>query len=82
MGFFDAIKKLNIFTTYTKLTEDFYDELEERLILADMGVESSVKAVQRLRERCEEEKIGDTERGQERSCGRFWPICPTWATSG
>ena len=28
MGFFDAIKKLNIFTTYTKLTEDFYDELE------------------------------------------------------
>ena len=65
MGFFDAIKKLNIFTTYTKLTEDFYDELEERLILADMGVESSVKAVQRLRERCEEEKIGDTERARE-----------------
>ena len=65
MGFFDAIKKLNIFNTYTKLTDDFYDELEERLILADMGAASSAKAVQRLRERCEEEKIGDTEHARE-----------------
>ncbi len=59
MGFFDAIKKLNIFTTYTKLTEDFYDELEERLILADMGVESSVKAVQRLAREVMREILAD-----------------------
>ena len=65
MGFFDKLKKINIFNTYTKLTDDFYDELEESLILADMGVDTSLKAVSRLRERCESEKIGDTEKAKQ-----------------
>ena len=65
MGFFDKLKKINIFNTYTKLTDDFYDELEESLILADMGVDTSLKAVSCLRERCESEKIGDTEKAKQ-----------------
>ncbi|MGM9537965.1 MAG: signal recognition particle-docking protein FtsY [Candidatus Onthomonas sp.] len=65
MGFFDKLKKINIFNNYTKLTDDFYDELEESLILADMGVDTSLKAVSRLRERCESEKIGDTEKAKQ-----------------
>ena len=65
MGFFDKLKRINIFNTYTKLTDDFYDELEESLILADMGVDTSLKAVSRLRERCESEKIGDTEKAKQ-----------------
>ncbi|MGM9594469.1 MAG: signal recognition particle receptor subunit alpha, partial [Candidatus Onthomonas sp.] len=65
MGFFDKLKRINIFNNYTKLTDDFYDELEESLILADMGVDTSLKAVSRLRERCESEKIGDTEKAKQ-----------------
>ncbi|MCD7733758.1 MAG: signal recognition particle-docking protein FtsY [Clostridiales bacterium] len=64
MGFFDKLKKINIFNTYTKLSDDFYDELEEALILSDMGMDSALKAVARLRERCEAERIGDTEKAK------------------
>lgn len=65
MGFFDKLKKLNIFNTYKKLDDDFYDELEEALILSDMGMEPSLKAVAQLRERCENEKIGDVEKAKD-----------------
>ncbi|MCD8047243.1 MAG: signal recognition particle-docking protein FtsY [Clostridiales bacterium] len=64
MGFFDKLKKINIFNTYTKLSDDFYDELEEALILSDMGMDSALKVVARLRERCESEHIGDTEKAK------------------
>ena len=62
MGFFDKIKQglaktkqsmtvsmNNMFTSFTGENEDFYDELEETLILADAGVETSEKAVENLR---------------------------------
>ena len=39
MGFFDKLKKINIFSSFgSELTDDFYDELEESLILADTGM--------------------------------------------
>ena len=63
MGFFDKIKQgltktknnmsikmNNMFAGFTGENEEFYDELEETMILADAGVETSVKAVKRLRE--------------------------------
>ncbi len=64
MGFFDKLKRINIFNTYTKLDDSFYDELEESLILSDMGMDTSLRAVARLRERCEAERIGDTEKAK------------------
>ena len=51
MGFFDKIKKLAIFSGFTKLDDSFYDELEESLILADMGMDTTLKAVEELRRR-------------------------------
>ncbi len=65
MGFFDKLKRINIFNSYTKLDDTFYDELEESLILSDMGMDASLRAVARLRERCEAERIGDTERAKD-----------------
>ena len=65
MGFFDKLKKLSIFNTYKELDDDFYDELEEALILSDMGMEPSLKAVAQLRERCQNERIGDTEKAKQ-----------------
>ena len=61
MGLFDKIKKLNIFSGLFSVDEDFFEELEEALILSDMGVETSTQAVDTLRERVKENKIKDPE---------------------
>lgn len=70
MGFFEKIKKGlsktkknlgNIFPVFRGVDEEFYEELEERMILADVGVETSVKAVEALRQRVKEEKLRDAE---------------------
>ena len=51
MGLFDKIKKIGIFKGFSKLDDEFYDNLEESMILADMGVETTMKAVEELRRR-------------------------------
>ncbi len=70
MGFFEKIKKGlsktkknlgNIFPVFRGVDEEFYEELEERMILADVGVETSVKAVEALRQRVKEEKLREAE---------------------
>ncbi len=50
-----------IFSGFSGANEEFYEELEESMILADMGVETSCKAVELLRERVKEEKLRDAE---------------------
>jgi len=62
MGFFDKIKAGlsktrnalsntlgSVFSGFSEIDSDFYEELEECLILADLGVDTSLKAVERLR---------------------------------
>ena len=61
MGFFDKIKKIGIFNGVSQLDDDFYDELEESLVMADMGAETTMEAVEDLRRRCKAEKIKDVE---------------------
>ena len=51
MGLFDKIKKLNVFSGFFSIDEDFFDELEENLILADMGMDTTLEAVEELRGR-------------------------------
>ena len=73
MGFFDKIKEglaktrtalsntlSNVFTA-SEIDDDFYDELEESLILADLGVDTSVKAADILRKRVKEQHIKSAE---------------------
>ena len=70
MGFFSKIKEGltktrkamaetlgNVFSGFSNLDDDFYDELEECLILADLGVETAGRAVESLRRRVKEENI-------------------------
>ena len=53
MGFFDKLKKINIFASFgSELTDDFYDELEESLILADTGMDTTLELVEELRLLC------------------------------
>ncbi len=61
MGFFDKIKKIGIFNGFSQLDDDFYDELEESLVMADMGAETTMEAVEELKRRCKRNKIKDTE---------------------
>lgn len=74
MGFFDKIKAglsktrdaLNstlgsVFSGFSEIDDDFYDELEESLILADLGVETAGKATERLRKAVREQHLKTTE---------------------
>ena len=74
MGFFDKIKAGltktrdalsdtlgSVFSGFSEIDDDFYDELEEALILADLGVETALKAVERLRKTVREQRLKTTE---------------------
>ena len=50
-------KLVNITNKYSKVTEDFFMELEEILIMADLGVGTVMKFMDRLRERVRREHI-------------------------
>ena len=65
MGFFDKIKKLGIFNGFSKLDDTFYEELEESLILADMGMDTTMKAVEELRKRAKERRIKEVPEARE-----------------
>ena len=78
MGFFEKIKSGlsktrqamqstigGIFAGFHGIDDDFYDELEESLILADLGVETAVSAVEALREKVNLEHLKDAEEVRE-----------------
>jgi len=70
MGFFDKLKKIttNLFSGFTEADEAFFEELEETLILADLGMETAMDAVEQLRQRVRKEKLHD--QGEVRSALR------------
>ncbi len=74
MGFFDKIKAGltktrdalsntlgSVFTGFSQIEDDFYDELEESLILADLGVETATKTTERLRKVVREQHLKTPE---------------------
>ena len=78
MGLFDKIKNglkktRDVFTgrmdelveNYKELDDDFYEDLTDILIMADVGVPTSELAVNRLKEKCKAEKIGNPEKARE-----------------
>lgn len=74
MGFFEKLKlgmnktknsfdeKIsNVFKSFRKVDEEFLDELEEILIMSDIGMDTSVQIINNLRNRIKKEKIQDEE---------------------
>lgn len=74
MGFFDKLKNglnktktsfdekiNNVFSNFRKVNEEFLDELEEVLIMSDIGMDTSIKIISNLRERIKKENIQDEE---------------------
>ena len=52
----------NVLKAFTTIDEDLYEELEEALIMADIGVDTSVSIIEQLRERVKEQKIKEPEK--------------------
>ena len=78
MGFFDKLKQgltktkesindkiNNVFSNFRKGDEELLEELEEALIMSDMGVETSTQIISNLREKIKKEKIGESEQVKE-----------------
>lgn len=74
MGFFSKLKEglsktknsfnekmNNVFSNFRKVDEELLEELEEVLIMSDVGVETSLKIIDNLRTRIKREKIEDEE---------------------
>ena len=74
MGFFDKIKAGlaktrtalsntlgSVFSGFSEIDGDFYEELEECLILADLGVDTALKAVASLKKAVKEQHLKTTE---------------------
>ncbi len=57
----DILSKLNnLSNKYKSITEQYFEELEETLISADIGVNTVIKFIDRLRDRVKKENIKDT----------------------
>ncbi|MBP3503172.1 MAG: signal recognition particle-docking protein FtsY [Clostridia bacterium] len=74
MGFFDKLKnglgktkqtineKINdVFANFRKVDEELLEELEEVLIMSDIGIETSTRIIDELRTRIKKENIQDEE---------------------
>lgn len=74
MGFFDKLKNglgktkqnindkiNNVFANFRKVDEELLDDLEEALIMSDIGIETSTKIISELRNRIKKENIQDEE---------------------
>ena len=57
--FSDKLNKLN--KKYSKVNQEYFEELEEILIMADIGVNTVIKFMDRLVDRAKKEKIEDPE---------------------
>ncbi|MGI6030210.1 MAG: signal recognition particle-docking protein FtsY [Eubacteriales bacterium] len=74
MGFFDKLRQGlqktrdsvlgkidNVLRVFVRVDEELFEELEETLILGDLGVETAGEIVERLRQRVREQHINDRE---------------------
>ena len=74
MGFFEKLKQglaktkssfgekvNNVFSNFRKVDEELLEELEEALIMSDVGLETSTAIIEKLRDRIKKENIQEAE---------------------
>ena len=65
MGFFDKLKqglaKTKQVFSFTKVDENLLDELEEKLVIADVGMETTEKIINNLRTRIKKENLKEAD---------------------
>ncbi len=77
MGFFEklkaglsktknaVIKELNSLFLHSELDEDFYEELEELLVLADVGIAAAGEITEELKDRCHDKGIREASHARD-----------------
>ena len=78
MGFFDKLKQgltktkdsindkiNNVFKNFRKVDEELLEELEEALIMSDVGMETSMKIIENLKDKIKTDKIEDADEVKE-----------------
>ena len=81
MSFFDRLKQGltktkegifkqvdNLFKSFVRVDEEMLEELEELLIMADVGVGPTEKIIDALREKIKDERISDSEQAKAALC--------------
>lgn len=81
MGFFQKLKEGlsktkesffkkvdTLFKKFTRVDEDMLEELEELMIMADVGINTTEDIIETLRERIKEEKINEPEAAKKALC--------------
>ena len=74
MGFFEKLKQglgktkenfndkiNNVFSSFRRVDENLLEELEEVLIMSDIGVDTSIEIISRLRNKIKKENIQEEE---------------------
>ena len=74
MGFFDKLKQglsktkqsfndkvNNVFSAFRKVDEELLEELEEALIMSDVGVETSTKIIANLRDKIKKQNLKEAD---------------------
>ena len=81
MGLFDKLKlglaktrnqiaerTMDVISIFKKVDEALFEELEEVLIMSDVGFETSSEIIERLRQKAREEKITEAEKASAFFC--------------
>lgn len=55
----------SIFSAFSSIDDEFYDELEETLIMADIGINATMSIVENLKEKVKENRIKEPEKCRE-----------------
>ena len=87
MAWFESLRRA--FGAHSQIDEDFYEELEETLILSDVGAETAMQIVERLRKKVKEQKLKEPEALRElflqqqsvRNSVRRFPKKQKWISS-
>ena len=53
------------FTAYSEIDDDFYEEIEEILIMGDVGIQATTNIINDLREKVEDKRIRDPRKCRE-----------------
>ena len=51
----------NVFSGFSSIDDDFYDELEETLIMGDIGVRATEEIIEELKEKVKEQKVKEPQ---------------------
>ena len=69
----------NVFSGFSSIDDDFYEELEEILIMGDIGVNATTAIIERLKEQVKERRLKEPSRATDAAVHRRVEVDETQA---